>query len=98
MLYRSLSRFSWKSLIEPWQEMDWMLILLPVALTVLGGFVIRSTELNQGFTEWWQHWIMGGIGLAIGFCVRLVFAAVELAGGVIGFQMGLNFAAYTLRA
>jgi flagellar biosynthetic protein FliR len=35
-----------------------------------------------------------GIGLAIGFCVRLVFAAVELAGEVIGFQMGLNFAAF----
>ncbi|NMM15498.1 MAG: flagellar biosynthetic protein FliR [Rhodoferax sp.] len=35
-----------------------------------------------------------GIGLAIGFTVRLVFAAVELAGEVVGFQMGLNFAAF----
>ncbi len=35
-----------------------------------------------------------GIGLAIGFAVRLIFAAVELAGEVIGFQMGLNFAAF----
>lgn len=35
-----------------------------------------------------------GIGLAIGFVVRLVFAAVELAGEVVGFQMGLNFAAF----
>jgi flagellar biosynthesis protein FliR len=35
-----------------------------------------------------------GIGLAIGFAVRVVFAAVELAGEVIGFQMGLNFAAF----
>ena len=32
-----------------------------------------------------------GIGLAIGFTVRLVFSAVELAGDVVGFQMGLNF-------
>lgn len=35
-----------------------------------------------------------GIGLAIGFVVRLVFAAFELAGDVVGFQMGLNFASF----
>jgi flagellar biosynthetic protein FliR len=35
-----------------------------------------------------------GIGLAIGFTVRLVFSAVELAGEVVGFQMGLNFASF----
>lgn len=35
-----------------------------------------------------------GIGLAIGFTARLMFAAVELAGEVVGFQMGLNFAAF----
>lgn len=35
-----------------------------------------------------------GIGLTIGFTVRLVFAAVELAGEVVGFQMGLNFASF----
>jgi flagellar biosynthetic protein FliR len=35
-----------------------------------------------------------GIGLAIGFTVRLVFAAVELAGEIVGFQMGLNFASF----
>ncbi len=34
------------------------------------------------------------IGLAMGFAIRLVFAAVELAGEVIGLQMGLNFAAF----
>ncbi len=35
-----------------------------------------------------------GVGLCIGFAVRLVFTAVELAGEVIGFQMGLNFASF----
>ena len=35
-----------------------------------------------------------GVGLSIGFAVRLVFAALELAGEVVGFQMGLNFAAF----
>jgi flagellar biosynthetic protein FliR len=34
------------------------------------------------------------IGVALGFAVRMVFAAVEMAGEVIGLQMGLNFAAF----
>ncbi len=34
------------------------------------------------------------IGLAMGFAVRIVFAAVEFAGELIGLQMGLNFAAF----
>jgi flagellar biosynthetic protein FliR len=35
-----------------------------------------------------------GIGLALGFAVRVVFASVELAGELIGLQMGLNFATF----
>lgn len=35
-----------------------------------------------------------GIGLAMGFAVRLVFTSVELAGEIIGLQMGLNFASF----
>ena len=34
------------------------------------------------------------IGVALGFAVRIVFAAVEMAGEVIGLQMGLNFASF----
>lgn len=34
------------------------------------------------------------VGVSIGFAVRLIFASMELAGEVIGFQMGLNFAAF----
>ena len=34
------------------------------------------------------------IGLALAFAVRIVFAAVELAGEIVGLQMGLNFAAF----
>jgi flagellar biosynthesis protein FliR len=34
------------------------------------------------------------IGLSLGFAVRVVFAAVELAGEVVGLQMGLNFAGF----
>jgi len=34
------------------------------------------------------------IGLSLGFAARIVFTAVELAGEVIGLQMGLNFAGF----
>ncbi len=34
------------------------------------------------------------IGLALGFAARVVFAAIEYAGELIGLQMGLNFAAF----
>lgn len=34
------------------------------------------------------------IGIAIGFMVRLVFAAVDMAGSLIGMQMGLSFAIF----
>jgi flagellar biosynthetic protein FliR len=34
------------------------------------------------------------IGLSLGFAVRVVFAAIEFAGELVGLQMGLNFAAF----
>ena len=34
------------------------------------------------------------IGLAMGFSVRMAFSAVELAGNLIGLQMGLGFASF----
>lgn len=34
------------------------------------------------------------IGLALGLATRIVFASVEMAGEVIGLQMGLNFAGF----
>jgi len=34
------------------------------------------------------------VGLSLGFAARVVFAAVEFAGEVVGLQMGLNFAGF----
>ena len=34
------------------------------------------------------------IGVSLGFAVRVVFAAIEFAGELIGLQMGLNFAGF----
>jgi flagellar biosynthetic protein FliR len=35
-----------------------------------------------------------GVGMSIGFAVRLVFTSIELAGELVGLQMGLNFASF----
>ncbi len=59
----------WKPWILPWQNMDWVLLALPVSLTLLGGIAIRSAELNEGLTDWWQHWIIGGVGLILAFAI-----------------------------
>ena len=65
MLQKSLVRIHWKSLLSPWKGVDWLLMVMPIGLTIFGGLVIRSTELNQGWTDWVQHWIMGGVGLVL---------------------------------
>jgi rod shape determining protein RodA len=69
MLYKSLLRFNWKALIQPWQEIDWLLIWLTVGLTCLGGLAIRSTEMHQDLTKWWQHLLGGGLGLGLALMI-----------------------------
>lgn len=64
-MLQSLTLIRWKSLVTAWQEIDWLLLALSVGLTLFGGLMIRSAELNQGLTDWWQHWLVGGIGLAL---------------------------------
>lgn len=69
MLQSSLKRVRWQPWLKPWRQLDWVLFCLGVGLTVLGGLVIRSAELNQGLTEWEQHWIVGGIGIVIALAI-----------------------------
>jgi flagellar biosynthetic protein FliR len=52
----------------------------PVAAASAAGMLILATQMV--------------IGLAIGFALRLVFVAVEMAGDLIGMQMGLGFAMF----
>ncbi|GAB4227254.1 MAG: rod shape-determining protein RodA [Elainellaceae cyanobacterium] len=69
MLQKSFSRFNWKFLLQPWQEVDWFLIALTIGLTALGGIAIRSVELHNGATDWWQHWVTGGVGLVLAMLI-----------------------------
>jgi rod shape determining protein RodA len=65
MLRKSLPRVNWKAVTQPWLEIDWLLLGVAIALTILGGIAIRSTELHKGVGEWWQQLLGGGIGVML---------------------------------
>ncbi|AFZ48899.1 rod shape-determining protein RodA [Dactylococcopsis salina] len=61
----SFSKFSWRNLIAPWQEIDWFLLLLVVGVASWGALTIYSTQINEEVNDWIRHGIMTGIGLLI---------------------------------
>ncbi len=68
-MWQLLIQMRWKSLVTAWQEVDWLLFALSTGLTIFGGVMIRSAELNQGLTDWWQHWLVGGVGLTLALLI-----------------------------
>ncbi|WP_017303616.1 rod shape-determining protein RodA [Spirulina subsalsa] len=69
MLNKTQNKFlHWKLLLRGWQQIDWILMGLVILLTFLGGVSIRSAALTSSRdTDWWQHWLIGLIGLVIAF-------------------------------
>lgn len=60
----------WKKWLKAWQEVDWLLLLLTVGLTVFGSIVITSTQINLQTTEFgWNHLILGTIGLVLALVI-----------------------------
>jgi rod shape determining protein RodA len=55
----------WQALIQPWQEMDWILLFLTIGLTFVGGIMIRSTQITAHWINWWDHWVTGGVSLVL---------------------------------
>lgn len=56
-------------LFSAWKQIDLWLLGLCVSVTLFGGIMIRSAELNQGLTDWWQHWLVGGVGLIVAMLI-----------------------------
>ncbi|HEY9822062.1 MAG TPA: rod shape-determining protein RodA [Candidatus Sericytochromatia bacterium] len=69
MFQKSLIGIRWKFLLAAWQQLDWQLLIVSVGLTFLGGVMIRSAELTNGQTDWWWHWLIGGIGLTLALSI-----------------------------
>jgi rod shape determining protein RodA len=56
----------WRMLAAGWQGVDWVLVALPVALTVFGSVVIYSTQRNTDTVAYGlNHVVLGAIGLAL---------------------------------
>jgi rod shape determining protein RodA len=53
--------------LQSWAGLDWWLLGLPIGLTFLAGLLIRSTQQNADYADWWQHWVTGGVGIALVF-------------------------------
>ncbi|MEO0409982.1 MAG: rod shape-determining protein RodA [Cyanobacteria bacterium P01_A01_bin.135] len=65
-MVQSAKQKQWKSVLAPWQQIDWLLLLTVAGLTGIGSLMIRSTELNQGLSNyWWQHALLGAVGVGL---------------------------------
>ncbi len=69
MLHKSLTRFHWRYWSRPWQEIDWWLLAIPIVLTLFGGAIVRSVQANWDDSDWWQHWLTGGIGVVLALAI-----------------------------
>lgn len=67
MIQRTLTSFKWKSLLSPWQNIDWLLFGLVVGVTAFGGLVIFSTK--DGADYYLKHLSAGLVGI---FCAAII--------------------------
>lgn len=72
---------------------------LRAGLSLLIAILIGGTlpDAGVGLYSWEGAWVMGKqviIGAAMGLTLQLLFAAVRMAGEIIGMQMGLSFATF----
>ncbi|WP_017716322.1 rod shape-determining protein RodA [Kamptonema formosum] len=58
-----------QSMLQPWHQVDWLLLTLAVGLALFGGVMIRSVELNLGEKNWLQHWGTTGVGLVLALSI-----------------------------
>lgn len=58
--------------MQRWRGIDAVLLSLCGVLTLLGGVIIRSTQLRAGWTDWTQHWLTGLVGVVLLLLLALV--------------------------
>ncbi|MFM9100175.1 MAG: rod shape-determining protein RodA, partial [Cyanobium sp.] len=46
-------------------DVDLLLWGIPLALTLLAGILIASTQRQADYADWYQHWLTAGVGIAL---------------------------------
>jgi flagellar biosynthetic protein FliR len=95
-LTRILALFAWAPVLSHTSIPIRAKVGIALAITLAIAPVVSSPPIGglleaHGFVQL-AHNIL--VGLALGFAVRIVFVGIELAGQLIGLQIGLSFAAY----
>lgn len=66
MISSSRSPRVWKRWLQSWQQMDWLLFCLPIALVAFASVAIASTQRHvEGSSYGWNHLWMGAIGVGL---------------------------------
>ena len=50
---------------RPLRGVDLLLWGIPLAMVLLAGILIASTQRQANYADWYQHWITGAVGLVI---------------------------------
>lgn len=69
MPQKSLLRNRRRSLLEPWHQVDWLLMGVYVAMTIFGAVMIHSVNLKEDLPYSWQHLVTGILGFVIALAI-----------------------------
>ncbi|QEY32149.1 rod shape-determining protein RodA [Synechococcus sp. RSCCF101] len=53
-------------------RIDWILWGVPVAITLVAGGLIASTQRQADYADWYHHWLTAGVGLILALLLALV--------------------------
>jgi len=79
MRRRPRSRTPWRAIRRPIASFDWILWGVPLAISLLAGILIASTQRQADYADWVQHWITAAVGVVLALVTsRLPVARLRL--------------------
>ncbi len=55
--------------LKDWFKGNKILLGIPIALVILSGLLIASTQRQAEYADWYQHWYTAGFGLFLALCL-----------------------------